>query len=78
MNTAGVTWSTHQKSNPTVPRHASLAGNMRTSGMIGGLGPESTVDYCRSIMRRFRALNPDGGYPQVIINSLDVSKGRAA
>jgi aspartate racemase len=33
-------------------RHASVAGNMRTSGMIGGLGPESTVDYYRSIIVR--------------------------
>ena len=43
--------------------------------MIGGLGPESTVDYYRSIIARFRALKPDGGYPHVIINSLDVNKG---
>jgi aspartate racemase len=50
---------------------------MRTSGMIGGLGPESTVDYYRSIIARFRALKPDGGYPHVIINSLDVDKGIA-
>ena len=45
--------------------------------MIGGLGPESTVDYYRSIIARFRALKPDGGYPHVIINSLDVDKGIA-
>jgi len=50
---------------------------MRTSGMIGGLGPESTVDYYRSIIARFRALKPDGRYPHVIINSLDVQKGIA-
>jgi aspartate racemase len=43
--------------------------------MIGGLGPESTVDYYRFIIARFRARNPDGGYPHVIINSLDVDKG---
>jgi len=58
-------------------RHASLAGNMRTAGMIGGLGPESTVDYYRAIIARFRALKPDEGYPHVIINSLDVDKGIA-
>src|SRR6202046_5985853 len=50
---------------------------MRTSGMSGGLGPESTVDYYRSIIARFRALKPDRGYPHVIINSLDVDKGIA-
>lgn len=50
---------------------------MRTSGMIGGLGPESTVDYYRSIIARFRARKPDGGYPHLIVNSLDVEKGIA-
>src|SRR6267154_6866455 len=50
---------------------------MRTVGMIGGLGPESTVDYYRSIIARFRARKPEAGYPHVIINSLDVDKGIA-
>lgn len=45
--------------------------------MIGGLGPESTIDYYRSIIARFRARQPDGGYPHIIINSLDVDKGIA-
>ena len=45
--------------------------------MIGGLGPESTIDYYRSIIARFRARKPDGGYPQIIINSLDIDKGIA-
>jgi aspartate racemase len=42
--------------------------------MIGGLGPESTIDYYRSIIARCRARRPDGGYPHVVINSLDVDK----
>ena len=41
-------------------RHASLPGNMRTIGMIGGLGPESTIDYYRSIIARYRARRPEG------------------
>lgn len=45
--------------------------------MIGGLGPESTIDYYRSIIARFRARKPDGGSPHVIINSLDVDQGIA-
>ncbi len=49
--------------------------DMKTAGMIGGLGPESTIDYYRAIISRYRARNPDGGYPSIIINSLDVSKG---
>ena len=50
---------------------------MRTAGMIGGLGPESTVDYYRLLIARYRARRPDAGYPHVIINSLDVDKGIA-
>ena len=45
--------------------------------MIGGLGPESTIDYYRSIIARYRARKPGGGYPHLIVNSLDVDKGIA-
>ncbi len=58
-------------------RGASLLDNMRTLGMIGGLGPESTIDYYRSIIARYRARRPDGGYPHLLLNSLDVDKGIA-
>jgi aspartate racemase len=50
---------------------------MKTAGMIGGLGPESTIDYYRSILARYRARKPDGGFPHIVINSLDVDKGIA-
>jgi aspartate racemase len=50
---------------------------MKTAGMIGGLGPESTIDYYRSILARCRARKPDSGYPHIIINSLDVDRGIA-
>jgi len=50
---------------------------MKTAGMIGGLGPESTIDYYRSILARYRARKPGGSYPQIVINSLDVEKGIA-
>ena len=65
-------------SHPKVHAKPSILDNiscMRTSGMIGGLGPESTIDYYRSIIARFRARSPDGGYPSLIVNSLDVDKG---
>jgi aspartate racemase len=50
---------------------------MRTVGMIGGLGPESTIDYYRSIIARYRDRRPDAGSPHIVINSLDVDKGLA-
>jgi aspartate racemase len=45
--------------------------------MIGGLGAESTIDYYRSILARYRERKPDGTFPQIVINSLDVNKGIA-
>lgn len=50
---------------------------MRTLGIIGGLGPESTIDYYRSIIAGVRERQSDAGYPHMIINSLDVDKGLA-
>ena len=50
---------------------------MRTVGIIGGLGPESTIDYYRFIIARYRARTADAGYPQIVINSLDVDQGIA-
>lgn len=48
---------------------------MKTLGMVGGLGPESTVDYYRSIITSYRERKGDGSYPAILINSLDLQKG---
>jgi aspartate racemase len=50
---------------------------MKTLGMIGGLGPESSINYYRSILAGYRSRTNNRGYPQIIINSLDVDKGIA-
>jgi len=50
---------------------------MRTVGIVGGLGPESTIDYYRSIIAGYRARKPNAGYPHIIVNSLDVDRGIA-
>lgn len=47
---------------------------MRTLGIIGGLGPESTIDYYRSIIASVRERKPDAGYPHIVIDSLDPDK----
>lgn len=47
---------------------------MRTLGIIGGVGPESTVDYYRSIIAAYREKKADGSYPQFLINSIDLKK----
>ncbi len=43
--------------------------------MIGGLGPESTVDYYKMIIARWRERKGNKGYPEFVIVSLDVDKG---
>ena len=48
---------------------------MRTLGIVGGLGPESSIDYYRSIIELYRARNNDGSYPEFVINSVDFKKG---
>jgi aspartate racemase len=48
---------------------------MKTLGVIGGLGPESTHEYYRGIIALYRERKRDGHYPQFIINSVDLQKG---
>ena len=45
---------------------------MKTIGMVGGIGPESTVDYYRLLIAAYRELRPDGSYPAILINSVDL------
>src|SRR5438552_18555080 len=48
---------------------------MKTLGIIGGLGPESTIDYYQKIIALYRDRAGDGSYPQFIIHSIDLKKG---
>ena len=43
-------------------------------GIIGGIGPESTIDYYRLFVSIYRERKPDGGYPPLLINSIDLAK----
>jgi aspartate racemase len=47
---------------------------MKTIGIIGGIGPESTIEYYRQIITSYRQLKQDESYPQIIINSIDMKK----
>ena len=47
---------------------------MKTAGLIGGTGPESTVDYYRSIIALYRERKQDGSYPSLLINSIDMTR----
>ncbi len=47
---------------------------MKLIGIVGGIGPESTIDYYRLFISTYRERKPDGGYPPVVINSIDLAK----
>ena len=44
---------------------------MQRVGIVGGLGPESTIDYYRRIIELWQREDP-GGSPAIMIDSLDV------
>ena len=47
---------------------------MKTAGIIGGIGPESTVEYYRSIVTSYRERTRDGSFPRIIINSINMKR----
>jgi len=47
---------------------------MKTLGIVGGIGPESTTEYYRQIIASYRQRKQDGSYPLIIINSIDMKK----
>jgi aspartate racemase len=48
---------------------------MKSLGIIGGLGPESTVDYYQRIIALYRERTGNDSYPEFIINSVNLRKG---
>ena len=46
---------------------------MKTLGLIGGTGPESTIDYYRLLVARYRE-RADGHSPPLIITSVDLKQ----
>jgi aspartate racemase len=47
---------------------------MATLGIIGGIAPESTIQYYRLIVAGYREQRGDGAYPSIIINSIDLKR----
>ena len=47
---------------------------MKTIGIIGGLGPESTVDYYKEIISSFNTKHADLAYPEIIIYSANLNE----
>ena len=47
---------------------------MNTVGIVGGIGPESTIEYYRLIISSYLDQEKSGNYPQTIINSINMKK----
>lgn len=47
---------------------------MQKVGIIGGLGPESTIDYYKNIISIYRKETGDSNYPKIIINSINMTE----
>jgi aspartate racemase len=47
---------------------------MKTLGIVGGIGPESTIDYYKLLVSRYRERSPANEYPSVVINSIEASR----
>src|SRR6188474_2054232 len=48
---------------------------MKRLGVIGGLGPESTLDYYQRIIALYRERTGHRHYPEFVIVSVDLRKG---
>ena len=47
---------------------------MKKVGLVGGIGPVSTLDYYTGIINGFRARANDGNYPEIVINSINMTE----
>ena len=48
--------------------------SMKTVGIIGGIAPESTIQYYRLIVAGYREHKRDGNYPSILINSINMKQ----
>ena len=58
-------------------RFARTDTSVKILGIVGGIGPESTIEYYRFILEGYRARITDGSAPHLIIDSIDVNRGIA-
>ena len=59
---------------PEDPAFRPRETRVKTLGIIGGTAPESTIEYYRLVIRAYRERQPDGSYPPILINSIDLKR----
>jgi len=78
FDTTGTHWVAEDELALTIGRPIRLARAkricMKSVGIIGGIGPQSTMDYYKFIIAEWRNRTQDGSYPSIIINSIDPTK----
>jgi aspartate racemase len=47
---------------------------VKTVGIVGGIAPESTIEYYRQIIASYRQHSSVGNYPSIIINSINLRR----
>ena len=47
---------------------------MKKVGIVGGIGPASTLDYYSGIINGFRANSNNDNYPQIVIDSINMTQ----
>jgi aspartate racemase len=47
---------------------------MKIAGIVGGIGPESTIEYYKHVVAMYRERVRDGSYPRMILNSIDLKQ----
>ncbi|KYZ75304.1 hypothetical protein AXX12_14195 [Anaerosporomusa subterranea] len=47
---------------------------MKKVGLVGGIGPASTLDYYKGIIDGYRVRTAGDNYPQMIIDSLNLAE----
>lgn len=47
---------------------------MKKIGIVGGIGPASTLDYYSGIINGFRQKTNDDNYPEIVINSINMTE----
>ena len=62
-------WARVQSSDGTACHNRAMAG--RILGLVGGIGPESTIDYVRRLVDGYHARRGPASHPPLLINSLD-------
>jgi aspartate racemase len=50
---------------------------MKTLGVVGGIGPESTIEYYRLLIAAYQKHMGEKTQPHIVINSIDVYRGLA-